>query len=290
MAVSERKADIHETKNRLVQALRESPIEIDHSVTQDTLVQRLQELKKFIMKSNLRLIDVFWIGVVLTIGACTMTDELTETEREQVAEHMHDYLDQISAVKASVIAGNLEASRRAVTRLAEQDEPRFTPRSRAPYVEEMRRYARQAASAEDLVTAAAAIGETARTCGDCHRASGVVVAFGYDQRPANDAQNLTTQMQGHLWAADRMWDGLIGPSDQAWKLGTEMLAEMNLAASNITDEPARQTQIDVLVRRMRSLAQQGNQAASIELRSGLYGEFLSLCASCHSLAGAGPGS
>ena len=105
------------------------------------------------------------------------------------------------------------------------------PSAWAPYVNSMRMQARVAVSATDLDTVAGAVSEMARSCGDCHQASGFAVAFGFDQRPPADVQNVTTQMQRHLWAADRMWDGLIGPSDKAWEWGTEMLSEVTLTRS-----------------------------------------------------------
>jgi len=205
----------------------------------------------------------------------------SEDTYSEIAEHMHEHLDQVSTIKAAVIAGRLEDVRKPADWLATHEEPALLPS-----VEEIRRYASRAASAENLITAAAAVGEIARTCGECHQASGVEVTFGYSQPPPQDIQSLMTQMQRHLWAADRMWTGLIAPSDVAWKQGADILAEVQLAPSDITDE--RQTQISNLMQRLRVVGEQASQATSIELRSGLYGEFLSLCATCHRLTGAFP--
>jgi cytochrome c553 len=216
---------------------------------------------------------------VVPSGAKAALDE-TFTE---IAEHMHEHLDQVGAIKAAVIAGRLEDVREPANWLATHEEP-----ARLPSVEEMRRYAARAAAAENLVAAAAAVSEIARTCGDCHLASGVAVLMGYSAPPSRDEQSLTTQMQRHLWAADRMWAGLIGPSDAAWKQGASILAEVKLAASDIVVEGEQQTEITDLTRRARRLGTQASQAASVESRSVLYGEFLSLCATCHSLTGAGP--
>jgi len=217
-----------------------------------------------------------------------IAEDIAEDKVSALADHMHGHLDQISAIKAAVIAGRLEDTREPANWLAAHEEPEGLPGAWLPYVEEMRHYAAMAAAADNLVTAAAAVGEIGRICGDCHRASGFTVAFGYDERPPQDVQNVRTQMQRHLWAADRMWDGLVGPSDVAWKRGTDILAEVQLEASDVTDSADQQTPVTNLLRRARSFGEIGSQATSVELRSGLYGEFLSLCATCHSLTSGGP--
>ncbi len=158
----------------------------------------------------------------------------------------------------------------------------------SPYLWEMRQYAATAAAARDLQTAAVAVSEIARTCGECHRANGLDVAFGYDQRPPVEPQDIMTQMQRHLWAADRMWEGLLGPSDAAWISGTNILAEVNLAPEQVDDTTTRAPEVDDLVQRIRSLGRDGGLTPAGPARSQLYGEFLSLCASCHTLTGGGP--
>jgi len=205
-------------------------------------------------------------------------------------EHMHGHLDEISTIKAAVIAGRLEDVEQPATWLATHEEPPGMPGTWMPYVQEMRLYAARAAAATQLTEAAAAISEIARACGGCHRASGFDVAFGFDERPPGDVQNLRTQMQRHLWAADRMWEGLIGPSDAAWKRGTEILAEVRLDTADIGADPAQTGRVSGLLERARELGGEGSRATSPELRSGLYGEFLALCATCHSLTGGGPGA
>ncbi len=240
------------------------------------------------MTSKLRLTTALSLGVAIGTVLFFMAVNAEDENFSPFQQHMHSHLDRVGAIKAAVIAGDLEAVREPAFWLAEHKEPEV-PDTWMPYVDEMRRYAEQAATAQDLVGASAAISEIGRACGDCHLASGFSVAFGFDQRPPGDVENLRTQMQRHLWAADRMWDGLIGPSEKAWKAGTDMLAEVNLTAAQVTEDPAKQPPVADLVTRAKALGEQGSLASSRELRSGLYGEFLSLCATCHSLTGGGPG-
>lgn len=237
------------------------------------------------------------VAALALVAALTLPAGAEEADPRQVfLDHMHGHLDRIGEIKSAVIAGRLEDTREPASWLATHEPPEGLADAWLPYVEEMQRYAARVAAAEDIVAAASGVSEIARSCGECHRASGFSIAFGFDERPPQDLQNLLTQMQRHLWAADRMWEGLIGPSDAAWNRGAEMLSEVQLTtgdvatASDAAAADGNASRIDGLVRRARAMGQQGGMAASAELRSGLYGEFLSLCASCHQLTGGGPQS
>jgi mono/diheme cytochrome c family protein len=240
-------------------------------------------VQEITVTSFLRPAAVLIVIMVSTLMAPSGANAQLEETSSEIADHMHENLDQIGIIKAAVIAGNLADVREPANWLATHEEP-----ASLPSVEEMRRYAERAAAAEDLVDAAAAVGEIGRTCGECHQASGFRIAMGFSAPPAPQEQSFAKQMQRHLWAADRMWAGLVGPSDAAWKQGADILAEVELAASDIVGEGDQQSQISDLMQRMRAVGEQASQAASVELRSGLYGEFLSLCATCHNLTGGGP--
>ena len=96
-------------------------------------------------------------------------------------------------------------------------------------------------------------------------------------------------MRRHLWAVNRMWEGLIAPSDSAWKGGSEVLAAVRVKASDITRAPSEEPQVSYLIQRLREIGAAGSETTSRETRSELYGELLSLCADCHSWTGGGPG-
>lgn len=228
--------------------------------------------------------------LALVAAACGSADDRATQQRESFAEHMHGHLVHVRAIKTGVIGGDLEATREHAVWLSEHDEPPGMPEAWSPYVKEMRQYAATAAAARDLETVAIAISEIARTCGECHLANGANLAFEVDRRPPEDMEDLVTQMRRHLWAADRMWEGLLRPSDEAWISGTELLADVHLTASLIGGEPASKVRVGDLVQQARALGEQGGRTERGPERSILYGKFLALCASCHTLTGGGPGA
>jgi len=225
------------------------------------------------------------IGVIVSL---VIADDASDEQISAAAQHMHSHLDRVIAIKAAVIDGNLDAVRAPANWLATHNPPGSIPAAFLPFEEEMRNFARLAATAETLDTAAAAVSQIGQACGDCHLASGLAVSFGYASPPPDDQASTVSQMQRHLWAADRMWAGLIGPSDAAWDSGSGILANLNLKASNLTKDPRKQTRVDELVREIRVVGASGVDAVSTETRTVVYGELLSLCASCHSLTGGGP--
>jgi general stress protein YciG len=242
------------------------------------------------MSGTLRLVAVIVFAAALVVVSLVVADNASQAELNAFAEHMHGHYDQVGEIKAAVIAGDLDAVRKPAAWLAGHDEPPGLPDDWQPYIDEMRKYSGEAAGATNLVMAAAAISNIARTCGDCHRASGFEVAFGSSERPPAELDNLTTQMQRHLWAADRMWASLIGPSDGAWQQGTEMLGIVELSAGDMAGDAEQMPRVEALAERAQDIGRQGGDASTSEARAATYGEFLSLCASCHSVTGGGPGN
>lgn len=234
-------------------------------------------------------------GACLTVASLVLAvaaaQESAEVSGPEVAEHMHQHLSAMRAMKAFIIAGQLDDNlREAAIWVEEHEATQGLPGDWQPYVAAMRRYAGQVADARHLDFAAVSVGEMARVCGDCHDANNVQVGFGsYDSAPP-PASNIRVQMRRHLWAVDRMWEGLISPSDQAWRLGAETLAGVQVNAADIGVTGTQQRRVDYLLGRARQIGAEGSTVESREARGALYGELLSLCADCHSMTGGGPGT
>jgi cytochrome c553 len=152
----------------------------------------------------------------------------------------------------------------------------------------MRSYARQVIEAQDLASAAESVSNMAKTCSNCHLVNDIFLEFGYDNRPRAYLDDVVTHMQRHQWAVDRLWEGLIGPSDDAWNRGTDMLIDAPLRPSDVTEATAHNGELGKIVRRIHALGGIGTVTKSPDARSALYAEILGLCASCHTLLDRGP--
>jgi len=225
-------------------------------------------------------------AMTLTAGAAQHAQGLQDTS---LSEHMHQHLSTIRAVKQFLIAGQLTGMREPAGWLAEHEVATDLPPGWEAYLAELRVHARDTLAANHLVFAAESFSEMVRTCGDCHRANGVdgVVEPLTGSAPTGDS--LRAQMRRHLWAADRMWEGLVGPSDDAWNAGVAALASIDVQASDIGVSETVRPKVEYLLNRIGELGEVGSQVDSSQARSEVYGEFLSLCADCHSWTGGGPG-
>jgi len=240
------------------------------------------------MKLHTLLLSGFFVLVSSTgiSSVSAQQDELLPAL--ELVTHMHGNLDRISDVKAAIIAGDLEAAREPAAWIAEHNGVDTLPKGWEPYIVRMRADARNVASAADLPSAAAHLSRIAQACGDCHVASNSEVTFGFDQKPRDEVDGRRTHMQRHLWGVDRMWDGLIGPSDIAWNRGSDFLIDVPLSPEEVLGTASSNEGIGEMAKQVHILGGKGTQVKSAASRSELYGELLGVCGSCHSQLQVGP--
>jgi cytochrome c553 len=238
--------------------------------------------------------NILWLALLLILALLTIVfrpsaaQVILEEDRSAVADHMHEHLTRIGAIKSAIIAGELENVTEAATWLAEHETAADLRAEFEPYIILMRRHARDVIEAEDLASAAESVSEMAKTCGNCHLVNDVRLQFGYDRRPREDLKDVVTHMQRHQWATDRLWEGIIGPSDTAWNRGADMLIDAPLLPSDVTSVTDNVAEITGIARRIHALGGIGTETKTPDARSKLYAEVLGLCASCHTRLGRGP--
>jgi cytochrome c553 len=160
---------------------------------------------------------------------------------------------------------------------------RFPPEA-IDFEEEMLGIAARIAEAEDLGTVAVQAGQLAGSCGRCHQAMdrGPRFEIGTDA-PSGTSQE--AQMIRHLWAADRMWEGLIGPSDAAWIAGARAMADTQPSLARAYRASTSPDESESFLREVNLLATEAVNAVDLEDRTDAYGRLLTTCHRCHSPAG-----
>ena len=138
------------------------------------------------------------------------------------------------------------------------------------------------AAAPDLPAAGALTGRLGRACSRCHEAHGAIVTFAWEP-PPDEAPTLAAQMKRHQWAAARLWEGLVGPSEEMWTDGTQTLAGIRLDLAAVTGDTPR-GDLAALAGKVRELASRARAVANHDARATLYGELMSTCAGCHQIA------
>jgi cytochrome c553 len=193
---------------------------------------------------------------------------------------MHGHFEDINAIQVALISGNLVEARK----LAAQVRLGFSgpaPEGWAPYIERSIASAEMLEVSDDLAMAARLAGTMANTCGDCHRSHDLVVIEHVAIAPPAEEDAFDNFMLQHRWAADRMWEGLIGPSDAAWQAGAKALQSTELSEEDIGERLIVTPAISAILLQIRDDAKAATTTDGAEQRQELYGRFLAGCASCH---------
>jgi cytochrome c553 len=191
---------------------------------------------------------------------------------------MTEHFSKATDAKTAVVRGDLERARRAASSLAESEWTSNLRSDWRPYMRTMQDAAKSVANAVDSKQAAQGIGRIGEACASCHAAvGGPKVAV----EEAPDAGSRTGfDPAQHVWAVDRMWVGLIGPSEQAWRRGSAVLVSapfepaVRIATREVPPEVA------ILSNRFHELGRRA-QNVDVDRRGGVLGDVLATCATCH---------
>ena len=197
-------------------------------------------------------------------------NQRTPTTRTYMLSH---YADTVG-MRRALVAGQLGEFQSAAKAVAEDE---WTPKLRGdyrPYVDAVRATARSAQAASSIVAGAAELGKLGEACASCH------LKFGGPGSPVAPEQlNEATEpsMLAHAIATDRLWEGLVLPSDLSWTSGMQGLIEAPRLDSDVADVAAA-------ARHLRDLARKG-VTADVARRGQLFGDVLVTCAGCHERVG-----
>jgi cytochrome c553 len=200
--------------------------------------------------------------------------------------YAEDHFTQANTVRDAVTAGDLDALRAPARWLAAHELSETLPEAWKPHVAAMQRAAGQAVMAETIDAAAAATASMAQACGTCHVELGGPKFTGLS--PAGEESSVVADMRRHLWAADRMWEGLIGPSDTAWQAGAAALADAPLHPEAMAHDKTLPKEDFDLAAQAHEIGAKGGTEKDAAKRAELYGRYLGTCAPCHTELGVNP--
>lgn len=191
--------------------------------------------------------------------------------------HMHENFDLLRGIEKLLVRGKLDDARALARGIAEApDEPGFS--QFAVQATLVRARAATLARSARLDEACRAEAWLADACAGCHVAAGAVPAFRPPPQAPRDAPTIEARMARHLWATDRLWEGVVGGDEASWQAGLDILAATPSPEMKSTTERA------VFATRMQQLAddaRRGSRIATPAGRAVSYGKILATCASCH---------
>ncbi|MDJ0652916.1 MAG: hypothetical protein QNJ40_02100 [Xanthomonadales bacterium] len=213
--------------------------------------------------------------LAVTLGISALAQQ---ADPPAVESHMREHFARATLLQTAIIEADLERAREQAAWLADHGSPQGLPDGWQPFVEDLRGLAAEISAARGLVVAAGATADLALACGRCHQKFQVNTWLESTSMPPQ-GNDIADRMARHQWAADRLWEGLIGGSDSAWLRGAEILAEVPLTATQVLGEPS--TTADFLADRVHRLGREARETARQESRARLYGNLLTTCAECH---------
>jgi hypothetical protein len=199
-----------------------------------------------------------------------------------LAAHMQVSFWESVRARDALIAGDLVTAQHAADTLAQLDYTHLVPADWKPWVQRIQQYARELSMAPSLPSAAQELGKIALVCGECHdvhhRGPNRVQV---QPEPWRDPpEDFDARMLRHQIGAAQIWDGLVQPSEQAFRSGTITLTRAPLTPP-MRDGEAIPPAVNARIEEVRGLARQARAATSYEERGRVYGELVARCASCH---------
>ncbi len=189
--------------------------------------------------------------------------------------HMHENFDLLRAIERLLIVGKLDEARRFAAAISEAPHtPAHGPW--ATHVVTVRDRAAAVSRATTVDQAVRLVAALSGACAACHVESGVAPEFRTFPAPP-DQDTIEARMLRHRWAADRLWEGIVGGVDEPWRAGLDVLA-----ARPLDWGPAGSDRV-VLARTLQrsALDAKKQRVPTLETRTKTYGEMLVSCAGCH---------
>lgn len=210
----------------------------------------------------------------------------TPTTAEPVRTRMQEHFHFARAARTGLIRGDVEATKAAMGELARVQAIEGLPENLEPMLPTLRAAAAEIDDASTLREAGVDVANTLLRCAACHQQ--IEAGPHFATPPAPEGDTVQAHMQRHRWAADRLWEGLVQPSDEAWNAGADALAESQLDPRELDIPDEQRETAATLVQHVYDLGEQAKEATTPEARADVFGHFIATCATCHRLVHGGP--
>jgi cytochrome c553 len=197
---------------------------------------------------------------------------------------MTEHFVRANQLYAAVVAGHLDSVRLRAQAILSRETGEGLPARSMAHLDELRAFTSLAVRAPDVESAAGAVARVAAACGNCHAFLRRGPEYGATAAPPADT-DVASRMRRHRWAADRLWEGLIGPSDEAWRAGAQVLRDAALYTDALTHDVTKYEQVTKLAWTVHENGARSDITTDRHVRADLYGQLLGTCARCHEVLG-----
>ncbi len=224
------------------------------------------------------------IAAIIGCAGDTATKTITEVNEpaSEFTAKMKLHYELATEARNAVISGEVSKVKAAAAKLRDTESPKV-PESWEPGLKQMKDAATQLAGVTDVDAAGEGVARLAQSCAACHAVTGGGPIADVNEAMKMDHAKGEVHMSKHLWAADGMWLGLVGPSDKLFDKTAAALAETHLhalAQEGVEDVPEEFKTLEMQIHELAASAAKSHNA---EERAKLYGHFLGNCARCHTM-------
>ncbi len=180
-------------------------------------------------------------------------------------------------IRKAVIAGRPEDTSRPANAIVDIRDLDNLPKGWRPFVEHMQETAGRITNSTTPSAAAAAAADLGVSCGLCHQRNGGPKPSTEPEPPRGTT--VESGMLHHIWATERLWDGLSVPSDTAWNAGAKALSSSDPFPKQFLKEGG----VDVrsAAADFAKLTAKAPTKKTVPERAALYAELLVTCGTCH---------
>jgi len=215
-----------------------------------------------------------------TASVAASVPPVDSAQTPTVAAKMAEHFASARALRESLVKGDLEAFRAAAATLSDKELSANLSDTWKPHLEGMRTAAKRARDAKTIDTGAQSLADIGRACAGCHeKLGGPKLTVGDPPAPGSGAK---PHMARHDWAAARMWEGLMAPSQEAWTKGTEVFAAAPLQQEALVGAKSVAPEVAELAKRAHAFGQQAHTAKDATARAKSVAEVYGTCVGCHS--------
>lgn len=205
--------------------------------------------------------------------ASAKPEEPTGTPKERL---MRAHFKETALIRTAVIQGALSDAVGPAAALGKTEGLGPIEPAWKPALDVLQTASRRISQSPDIPGAAAAVADIGVACGSCHKSVGGP-AVKVEAPPTADA-TLAGRMRRHVWATERLWEGLYVPSDASWKAGADALAG-DPFPKEVLDKGGVHARSSAS--KFKALTASAGAKKKPEDRAQLYASLLETCSACH---------
>ena len=190
--------------------------------------------------------------------------------------HMHENFGLMDTMERDLLLGQFDAARDLARAMAQAPEEAGAG-AWAKQTARVRERAAAIASAKTIDAALKEDAQLAAACARCHIDTNARPEFARWPAQPPDGPSIEARMLRHLWAAERVREGVLGDAEASWTAGLDVLGAAPLPAVELGPQRT------ALAKTLQRQAQDARKRTDLDARATAYGDLLSTCAACHAL-------